>query len=85
MNRRTLSSRKDKRTVIKNLTSNPSARTLHGARSIHLKPDLVMNKNQFNSKLVPSYEAGRGHSVQLKKAVSERKMPSKNQLLLLLC
>lgn len=72
MNRRTLSSRKDKRDAVKNLTSQQSARTFKGPRSINLKQDIFMKKEKPNHKLVPSFSGKRGQSVKLKKVTSER-------------
>lgn len=75
INKRTLSSRKDNRPGIKNLTTHPSARTIQGARSIHLKHDMVLNKARAKPSLVPSYGADRKSNVQLRKAVSGYKLP----------
>lgn len=77
LNRRTLSSRKDKRGAIKNLTSQQSARTLHGAKSIQMKPENILNKARPGSKLVPNFPGHRNQSVQLKQTLSEQKLPGK--------
>lgn len=80
LNRRTLSSRKggdDGKITGGTLQPHPSARTIHGARSIHLKPDLIMNQSRPGSKLVPSYTKGRNQSIQPSKVASEQRLPGK--------
>lgn len=47
-----------------------------GAKSIQLQPGAFMKKNKADKMLVPSFLSARNHSVQMKKVLSERKLPT---------